>query len=35
MEVGESGWITAAMTRPELDKLLAGRDVLAVIRVLD
>ena len=34
-EAGESGWITAAMTRPELDKLLAGRDVLAVIRVLD
>ena len=32
---GESGWITPAMTRPALEKLLAGKDVLAVIRVLD
>ncbi len=31
----ESGWLTPAMTRPELEKLLAGKDVLAVIRVLD
>ena len=32
---GESGWITPAMTRPQLDALLAGKAVLAVIRVLD
>ena len=32
---GESGWITPAMTRPQLDALLVGKAVLAVIRVLD
>lgn len=31
----ESGWITPAMTRPQLEELLAGKEVLAVIRVLD
>lgn len=31
----ESGWITPAMTRPQLESVLAGKDVLAVIRVLD
>lgn len=31
----ESGWITLPMTRPQLDKMLEGKDVLAVIRVLD
>ena len=31
----ESGWITPAMTRPQLDQVLAGKNVLAVIRVLD
>ena len=34
-QAGESGWLTPAMTRPELDRALAGKDVLAVIRVLD
>ena len=32
---GESGWITPAMTRPQLDQMLEGKQVLAVIRVLD
>jgi len=32
---GESGWLTPAMTRPELEQQLAGKAVLAVIRVLD
>ncbi len=32
---GESGWLTPAMTKPALEKALAGKDVLAVIRVLD
>lgn len=32
---GESGWLTPAMTRPQLETMLAGKDVLAVIRVLD
>lgn len=32
---GESGWLTPAMTQPALEKALAGKDVLAVIRVLD
>lgn len=31
----ESGWITPAMTRPQLEQLLEGKEVLAVIRVLD
>ena len=31
----ESGWLTAAMTRPQLEAKLAGKEVLAVIRVLD
>lgn len=31
----ESGWITPAMTRPQLDEVLADKEVLAVIRVLD
>ena len=30
----ESGWITPAMTRPQLEEMLAGQDVLSVIRVL-
>ena len=34
-EAGESGWITEAMTRPELNKMLEGKSVLSVIRVLD
>lgn len=34
-EAGESGWITGAMTRPELNKMLEGKSVLSVIRVLD
>ena len=32
---GESGWLTPAMTRPQLETTLAGKEVLAVIRVLD
>lgn len=32
---GESGWLTPAMTRPQLEEKLAGKEVLAVIRVLD
>ena len=32
---GESGWITPAMTRPQLDQMLEGKQMLAVIRVLD
>ena len=32
---GESGWLTPAMTRPALEQQLAGKAVLAVIRVLD
>ena len=28
---GESGWLTPAMTRPELEQQLAGKAVLAVI----
>lgn len=32
---GESGWLTPAMTRPQLEATLAGKEVLAVIRVLD
>ena len=31
----ESGWITPAMTRPQLDEVLANKEVLAVIRILD
>ena len=31
----ESGWITPAMTRPQLEEVLSGKEVLAVIRVLD
>ena len=34
-QAGESGWLTPAMTRPQLETMLAGKDVLAVIRVLD
>ncbi len=30
----ESGWITPAMTRPQLEEMLTGQDVLSVIRVL-
>jgi homoserine dehydrogenase len=32
---GERGYLTAAMTRPELMKLLEGKAVVSVIRVLD
>lgn len=31
----ESGWITPAMTRPQLEEVLSDKKVLAVIRVLD
>ena len=31
----ESGWITPAMTRPQLEEVLSDKEVLAVIRVLD
>ena len=34
-KAGESGWITPAMTRPQLDEVLKEKEVLAVIRVLD
>ena len=34
-QAGESGWFTSPMTRPELEKLLAGKAVLSVIRILD
>lgn len=31
---GESGWLTEAMTRPALEKLLEGKQALSVFRVL-
>lgn len=34
-QAGESGWLTEAMTRPDLEASLAGKQVLSVIRVLD
>ena len=34
-KAGESGWITPAMPRPQLDQRLKEKEVLAVIRVLD
>lgn len=34
-QAGESGWLTEAMTRPQLNAMLAEKQVLAVIRVLD